>query len=407
MKTVAGVFERQADLQGALDDLRAIGVANTDISVVAQDTKDAGTATATGNVAHTASGTEVVATSGAVLGGGIGLLAGLGAFGALLIPGIGPVIAAGTLATALAGAGIGAVAGAATGGLVGSLIDSGVSEEDAHMYAESVRRGGTLVTVSANDTQAEEVSRIFHRFNAIDMNQRRETLKNEGWSRFDGDAPNPGMKRDWEDSSKVGTGAGALAGATTGAVAGAVAGPIGAVVGGVTGAVVGAGSGGVADAAGEHAKDETLSADSDRTMEYRNNPDRLPPIVPMGVNSTIGNAIDNTVERVDEASYRTGERVDTTLDTMGRPMRDAGDHVNMSADAPNPGVKRDWEDSSKVGTGAGALAGAATGAAAGAVAGPIGAVVGGVAGAVVGAGSGGVADAAGEHLEDEAKAKTK
>jgi hypothetical protein len=75
---------------------------------------------------------------GAGLGGAAGLLAGLGL---LAIPGLGPVFAAGWLAATA----VGAAAGAATGGLVGALTEAGVSKEDAPLYAEGVRRGGTLV----------------------------------------------------------------------------------------------------------------------------------------------------------------------------------------------------------------------------------------------------------------------
>ena len=73
------------------------------------------------------------------MGGTAGLPAGLGL---LAIPGLGPVVAAGWLAATA----VGAAAGAATGGIVGALTEAGVSEEEAHSYAEGVRRGGTLVS---------------------------------------------------------------------------------------------------------------------------------------------------------------------------------------------------------------------------------------------------------------------
>jgi hypothetical protein len=64
----------------------------------------------------------------------------------MAIPGVGPVVAAGWLAATTLGAVTGAVACGAAGGLIGALTDSGVPEEHAHVYAEGVRRGGTLVT---------------------------------------------------------------------------------------------------------------------------------------------------------------------------------------------------------------------------------------------------------------------
>ena len=79
------------------------------------------------------------------MGGTAGLPAGLGL---LAIPGLGPVVAAGWLAATA----VGAAAGAATGGIVGALTEAGVSEEEAHSYAEGVRRGGTLVSARVADS---------------------------------------------------------------------------------------------------------------------------------------------------------------------------------------------------------------------------------------------------------------
>jgi len=107
-----------------------------------------------------------------------GLLVGLGA---LAIPGIGPVIAAGPIAAALAGAGIGAV----TGGIIGALIDLGVPEESAHVYAESVRRGNVLVAAQVGDDRVDEASRIMERTGLLDIEHEAEGWRSSGWSRFD------------------------------------------------------------------------------------------------------------------------------------------------------------------------------------------------------------------------------
>jgi uncharacterized protein (TIGR02271 family) len=90
-----------------------------------------------------------------------GLLAGLGL---LAIPGIGPVVAAGWLASTAAVA----AAGGATGGLIGALTQSGIGEPEARNYAEGVRRGGTLVTVRVRDTDRMQVEAIMDRHNPID-----------------------------------------------------------------------------------------------------------------------------------------------------------------------------------------------------------------------------------------------
>jgi hypothetical protein len=75
-------------------------------------------------------------------------------------PGLGPIVAAGWLAATA----VGALTGAATGGIVGALVGAGVSEKDAHVYSESVRRGGTLVSVRTKDADAARVQAILDRY---------------------------------------------------------------------------------------------------------------------------------------------------------------------------------------------------------------------------------------------------
>ena len=103
----------------------------------------------------------------------------------LAIPGVGPVVAAGWLIATAVGAGV----GAAGGGLLGSLVGAGVSETDAHVYAEGVRRGGTLVTVKADDSQVAMVERVLDSHNAVDSTVRGDQYRAEGWSKFDETAP--------------------------------------------------------------------------------------------------------------------------------------------------------------------------------------------------------------------------
>src|SRR5438045_8979506 len=107
-----------------------------------------------------AEGAATGAGGGATVGGVAGLLAGLGL---LDIPGLGPVVAAGWLASTAAVA----VAGGATGGLIGALTQSGIGEQEAHTYAEGVRRGGTLVTVRVRDTDRPRVEPILDRHNPM------------------------------------------------------------------------------------------------------------------------------------------------------------------------------------------------------------------------------------------------
>ncbi len=136
--------------------------------------------TGTDNEAGTGAGTG--ATIGTVLGGGAGLLAGLGM---LAIPGVGPVVAAGWLVATALGAGVGAGAG----GLLGSLVGAGVNENDAHVYAEGVRRGGTLVTARVDESQRATVEDIMSRHSGVDANVRGKEYRAGGWERFDENAP--------------------------------------------------------------------------------------------------------------------------------------------------------------------------------------------------------------------------
>jgi hypothetical protein len=116
-----------------------------------------------------------------VVGGTAGLLAGLGI---LAIPGVGPVVAAGWLAALAAGA----VAGGAAGGIIGALTQSGVSKEDAHVYAEGVRRGGTLVVARVPDRERSRYEAILDR-SAVNIRDRGEAYRKNGWTGFDESAP--------------------------------------------------------------------------------------------------------------------------------------------------------------------------------------------------------------------------
>jgi uncharacterized protein (TIGR02271 family) len=145
--TVVGLFHNQTDAERAIRRLKEEGFTEDQIGVALKDRKRQdelieGTGT------QAAEGAATGAIGGGVLGGVIGLLAGVGA---LAIPGIGPIIAGGTLASTLAGAGI----GAAAGGLIGALAGMGVPEEDARHFDQGFQAGGTLVTVNAG-SRAEE-----------------------------------------------------------------------------------------------------------------------------------------------------------------------------------------------------------------------------------------------------------
>jgi hypothetical protein len=177
MKTVTGLFDTYSDAEAAVTNLEAAGIGSNDISIVSHNGdsryKDDN---------NVAAGAETGAGIGAGVGGAGGLLAGLGL---LAIPGVGPVVAAGWLAATAVGAVAGAVVGGATGGIVGALTESGVSESDAHVYAEGVRRGGTLVTVRVDETRQAEAEAILKGSNWVDPAVRRRTYEEGGWMGFD------------------------------------------------------------------------------------------------------------------------------------------------------------------------------------------------------------------------------
>jgi hypothetical protein len=164
--TVAGLFENFVQAQRVVEDLVAAGVDRDAVSLVARHEA----APAQGEYVKAtdpdlydeaaATGAGTGATAGSVLGGALGLLAGIGA---LAIPGIGPVIAAGTLATALGGAAVGAGVGAGMGGLIGGLAGSGIGEDEAGYFEDGVRRGGVLITAQVPEAQAETAREILRR----------------------------------------------------------------------------------------------------------------------------------------------------------------------------------------------------------------------------------------------------
>jgi uncharacterized protein (TIGR02271 family) len=151
MGTVVGLFRHQPDAERAIRELRDAGFADDQIGVLMRD-RDRQQELAKGTGSKAGEGAATGAVSGGVVGGVLGLLAGIGA---LAIPGIGPIVAGGALASTLAGAGI----GAAAGGLIGALVGMGVPEEEARYYDQAVREGGILVTVYARQ-RAIEARRI-------------------------------------------------------------------------------------------------------------------------------------------------------------------------------------------------------------------------------------------------------
>ena len=178
MKTIVALYDELEDARDTVEDLVDEGIRRADISLIARDVNGKYTeyveAHDTGE--EVAEGAAGGAVGGAVVGGLVGVLVGLGAFA---LPGLGPVIAAGPVAAGLAGAATGAV----TGGLLGALVEWGIPEEEAEYYAESVRRGSTLIAVRATQTQTDDVVDIMNEHGPIDVERRAAYWREEeGWT---------------------------------------------------------------------------------------------------------------------------------------------------------------------------------------------------------------------------------
>lgn len=177
--TITGLYDSYDDAKAAVKALEDAGVPSDDISIV---TNKANGVDVEGQGNRAGEGAGAGAGIGALAGGAGGLLTGLGL---LAIPGVGPVVAAGWLAATAAGAAAGAVAGGAVGGIVGAMVESGVPEEDAHLYAEGVRRGGTLVTARVEDEHRASADAILNSSPRVNVADRRARYAEQGWTRFD------------------------------------------------------------------------------------------------------------------------------------------------------------------------------------------------------------------------------
>jgi hypothetical protein len=180
--TISRLYDNYSDAQRAVSALESAGVAQTDISIVSNNSDNWFSTNKKvdrdrDGVDDRAEAAGTGAGLGAGIGGAAGLLAGLGL---LAVPGLGPVVAAGWLAATA----VGAAAGAATGGIIGALTQAGVSEEDAHTYAEGVRRGGTLVTARVADADRNRLETAMSA-SAVNTVTRRQAWQKTGWKTFD------------------------------------------------------------------------------------------------------------------------------------------------------------------------------------------------------------------------------
>lgn len=159
-KAVIGIVERRDIAENVVNQLNAAGFSPNDISVLFPD-KQGSRDFAHEHNTKAPEGAVAGAGTGGILGGTLGLLAGIGA---LAIPGLGPFIAAGPLMGALSGAAL----GAAGGGLVGALVGMGIPEIEAKKYEGKIRGGNLLIAVHTESSEARDVAQRIFKANAAE-----------------------------------------------------------------------------------------------------------------------------------------------------------------------------------------------------------------------------------------------
>jgi hypothetical protein len=183
--TISRLYNNYGDARRAVRNLETAGVKHGDISVIASNAenwydKDKGDTYPDRDLDGKDDRAEAAGAGagiGAATGGAIGALTGLGL---MAIPGVGPVVAAGWLVSTLAGA----AAGAATGGVLGALTQAGVSNDDAQVYAEGLRRGGAVVSVRVADADAARLQAVMDQ-SSVRLLDRAAAYRKAGWSRFE------------------------------------------------------------------------------------------------------------------------------------------------------------------------------------------------------------------------------
>ena len=148
---VFGIYKTVQSAEAAVDHLISQGFSNSAISVLLPDDKST-KAFAHEKNTKAPEGTTTGATTGGVVGGTLGLLAGIGA---LAIPGVGPLIAAGPIMATLAGVGVGGT----VGGVVGALVGLGIPEYEAKRYEGAVKDGGTLLSAHCNTSEEIDLAK--------------------------------------------------------------------------------------------------------------------------------------------------------------------------------------------------------------------------------------------------------
>ena len=170
-----GIYASRAAAESAVDQLVAAGFSQQDISVLMAD-KEGGREFAAEKNTKAPEGAATGAGVGGAVGGTVGLLAGLGA---LAIPGVGPLIAAGPIMATLAGLGV----GGAAGGLVGALVGMGIPEYEAKRYEGRIKQGGILLSAHCDDSNwVDKAKHVLRDTGAEDISSAGEARADFGVS---------------------------------------------------------------------------------------------------------------------------------------------------------------------------------------------------------------------------------
>lgn len=168
MSEVIALFETRMQAKRAWEDLRDLGFRPDGVGMIQREDEEV----PGGEEAR--KGAAGGAMGGAAVGAGTGLLA---SAGVMVLPGVGPILAAGTVAATLAGAGAGAVAGTALGGVLGAVHGSSSDDETAARYRTGLDEGGVLVTVEAPAERFAEAKQIL-----ILNGAEKVDIYDEGWT---------------------------------------------------------------------------------------------------------------------------------------------------------------------------------------------------------------------------------
>src|SRR3981081_767127 len=187
--TVCRLYDSYGDANRVVLVLEAAGLPSSETSVISNNSDTWYSAAKTANVVPLQKDSGGSKADGKVEGAAVG--AALGATPAtaaslvtmLAIPGVGAVVGAGWLAAVLGSMAIGGV----TGSLLGALTNAGISEEDAQVFVEGVRRGGTLVATRAPESEVPRVEATMNQ-SAVNLDERRELYRKSGWQSFDPNA---------------------------------------------------------------------------------------------------------------------------------------------------------------------------------------------------------------------------